>query len=133
MEKRERCYSFILSRMPHEITVNKLCPRFQDLPEGDYPMDWYHDEEADTSSTARPLVTPSAFTRIGSDYTETVVSAVDPMAATNERPRIMDDCKSSSSYPYPTKWGRYNMFSSCCDEDSAIIFTTGRLPDVNHP
>jgi hypothetical protein len=32
-----------------------------------------------------------------------------------------------SSYPYPTKWGRYNMFSSCCDKDSAIIFTTGRL------
>jgi hypothetical protein len=24
-------------------------------------------------------------------------------------------------------------FSSCCDKDSAIIFTTGRLPDVNHP
>jgi hypothetical protein len=22
-------------------------------------------------------------------------------------------------------------FSSCCDKDSAIIFTTGRLPDVN--
>jgi hypothetical protein len=35
----------------------------------------------------------------------------------------------SFSYPYPTKWGRYNMFS-CCDKDSAFIFTTGRLPDV---
>jgi hypothetical protein len=23
--------------------------------------------------------------------------------------------------------------SSCCDKDSAIIFTTGRLPDVNPP
>jgi hypothetical protein len=22
------------------------------------------------------------------------------------------------------------MYSSCCDKDSAIIFTTGRLPDV---
>jgi hypothetical protein len=22
-------------------------------------------------------------------------------------------------------------FSSCCDKDSAFIFTTGRLPDVN--
>jgi hypothetical protein len=33
----------------------------------------------------------------------------------------------SSSYPYPAKWGRYNMFSSCCDKDSAIIFTTGGL------
>jgi hypothetical protein len=38
-----------------------------------------------------------------------------------------------SSYPYPTKWGQYNMFSSCCDHVSAIIFTTGRLPDVNPP
>jgi hypothetical protein len=41
--------------------------------------------------------------------------------------------KSSSFYPYPTKWGRCNMFSSCCDKDSAIVFTTGRLPDVNRP
>jgi hypothetical protein len=24
-----------------------------------------------------------------------------------------------------TEWGRYNMFSSCCDKDSAIIFTNG--------
>jgi hypothetical protein len=24
-------------------------------------------------------------------------------------------------------------FSSCCDKDSAIVFTTGRLPDVNPP
>jgi hypothetical protein len=24
-------------------------------------------------------------------------------------------------------------FSSCCDKDSAIIFTTGRLPDVSPP
>jgi hypothetical protein len=39
----------------------------------------------------------------------------------------------SSSYPYPTKLGRYNMFSSRCDKDSAFIFTTGRLPDVNPP
>jgi hypothetical protein len=23
---------------------------------------------------------------------------------------------SSSSYLYPTKWGRYNLFSSCCDK-----------------
>jgi hypothetical protein len=36
------------------------------------------------------------------------------------------------SYPYPTKWGRYNMFSSCCD-NSAIVFTTRHLPDVNPP
>jgi hypothetical protein len=32
-----------------------------------------------------------------------------------------------------SNWGRYNMFSSCCDKDSAIVFTTGRLPDVNPP
>jgi hypothetical protein len=25
---------------------------------------------------------------------------------------------SSSSYPYLTKWGPYNMFSSCCEKDS---------------
>jgi hypothetical protein len=31
---------------------------------------------------------------------------------------------SSFSYPYPTKRG---------DKDSAIVFTTGRLPDVNPP
>jgi hypothetical protein len=37
----------------------------------------------------------------------------------------------SSSYPYPTKWGRY-MFSLYCDKDLAIIFTTG-VPDVNPP
>jgi hypothetical protein len=35
------------------------------------------------------------------------------------------------SYPSPTKWGLYNIFSSCCDKDSAIVFTTGLLPDVN--
>jgi hypothetical protein len=33
----------------------------------------------------------------------------------------------SSSYRYPTKWGRYSIFSSCCDKEWAIIFTTGRL------
>jgi hypothetical protein len=40
---------------------------------------------------------------------------------------------SSSFYTYPTKRGRYNMFSSCCDKDSAFIFTASRLPDVNPP
>jgi hypothetical protein len=29
---------------------------------------------------------------------------------------------SSSSYPYPTKWRQYNMFSICYDKDSAFIF-----------
>jgi hypothetical protein len=40
---------------------------------------------------------------------------------------------SSFSYPYPTKWGWYNMFFISCDKDSAIIFTTDRLPDGNPP
>jgi hypothetical protein len=40
---------------------------------------------------------------------------------------------SSSSYPYPTKWGRYNMFFTSCDKYSEIIFTIGRLPEVNPP
>jgi hypothetical protein len=40
---------------------------------------------------------------------------------------------SSFSYPYPAKWGGYNMFSLCCDKDSAIVITTGRLPVVNPP
>jgi hypothetical protein len=35
--------------------------------------------------------------------------------------------------PLSHKWGRYTMFSSCCDKESVIIFTTGRLPDVNAP
>jgi hypothetical protein len=46
---------------------------------------------------------------------------------------IAIDFESSSSYPYPIKWGRYNMLSSYCDKDSAYIFTTGCLPDVNPP
>jgi hypothetical protein len=25
------------------------------------------------------------------------------------------------SYSYPTKWGRYNIFLSCCDKDSAFF------------
>jgi hypothetical protein len=37
---------------------------------------------------------------------------------------------SSFSYLHPTKWGRCNMFSSCCDKDSAIVFTADRLADV---
>ncbi|KAM3963773.1 uncharacterized protein ACR2FA_002297 [Aphomia sociella] len=64
----------------------------QDL-EGEYPMDWYNDDEHDTLSTSKPIVgvTPSAFTRQDSEYRESVLSAVDPIAATNERPRILDD------------------------------------------
>jgi hypothetical protein len=39
---------------------------------------------------------------------------------------------SSCSYPFPTLSGvSATCFSSRCDKDSAIIFTTGRLPDVN--
>jgi hypothetical protein len=32
--------------------------------------------------------------------------------------------------PFPTISGVGTTFSSCCDKDSPIIFTTGRLPDV---
>jgi hypothetical protein len=40
--------------------------------------------------------------------------------------------RSASSYSFPIL-SRVGMtcFSSCCDKDSVIIFTTGRLPDVN--
>ncbi|XP_052755172.1 uncharacterized protein LOC113511509 [Galleria mellonella] len=65
----------------------------QDLVEGEYPMDWYPDDEHDGTSTSKPVigVTPSAFTRQDPEYQESVLSAVDPIAATNERPRILDD------------------------------------------
>jgi hypothetical protein len=34
--------------------------------------------------------------------------------------------------PFPALCGvGTTCFSSCCDKESAIIFTTGRLPDVN--
>jgi hypothetical protein len=39
-----------------------------------------------------------------------------------------------SSYPFPTLSGvGTTCFSSCYDKDSAIIFTTGRLSNVNPP
>jgi hypothetical protein len=41
---------------------------------------------------------------------------------------------SSSSYPYPTKWGRYNMFfHHVVIKIWQFFFTTGRLRDVNPP
>jgi hypothetical protein len=39
-------------------------------------------------------------------------------------------CFSSFFFPYPTKWGRYNMFSSCCDKDSAIVWPVACLPST---
>jgi hypothetical protein len=36
----------------------------------------------------------------------------------------------SSSYPFPALSG---IGTTCCDKDSAIMFTTGRLPYVNPP
>jgi hypothetical protein len=40
----------------------------------------------------------------------------------------------SYSYPFTTQSGvDTTCFSSCCDKHSAIIYTTGRLPDVNPP
>ncbi|XP_030026452.1 uncharacterized protein LOC115444709 isoform X2 [Manduca sexta] len=70
---------------------------FQDeleLPEGDYPndKDWDSDDDLDTGATMKPVldITPSGLTRLDA-YKDIVVSAVDPIAATNERPRILDD------------------------------------------
>ena len=57
----------------------------------DYPMD--SDDLADSSSTSKPQilgVTPSAITRPGPVKT-VVVSAVESIAATNARPRILED------------------------------------------
>ncbi|XP_059055497.1 uncharacterized protein LOC131849436 [Achroia grisella] len=65
----------------------------QDLVEGEYPMDWYPDDEQDTMSTSKPIIgiTPSAFTKQDPEYRDAVMSVVDPIVATNERPRILDD------------------------------------------
>ncbi|VVD05296.1 unnamed protein product [Leptidea sinapis] len=68
--------------------------------EGDYANDVGEDWdplEDDISSTSKPLlgVTPSAFTRLD-NYRHTIVSAVDPVAATKERPRILDDSYSTA-------------------------------------
>ncbi|PZC72711.1 hypothetical protein B5X24_HaOG210725 [Helicoverpa armigera] len=55
--------------------------------------DWDSDDLADSSSTSKPQilgVTPSAFTRTGPVKT-VVVSAVETIAATNARPRILED------------------------------------------
>jgi hypothetical protein len=46
---------------------------------------------------------------------------------------INSQIHSSSSYPYPLSGVGTKCFSSCCDKDSAIIFTPGHLPDVNPP
>ncbi|XP_050347322.1 uncharacterized protein LOC126771468 [Nymphalis io] len=69
----------------------------QDLGDGDYANDvgeeWDPLEE-DSSSTSRPLlgVTPSAFTRLDVSRHTTL----DPVAATNERPRILEDSHSTA-------------------------------------
>ncbi|CAG4949551.1 unnamed protein product [Colias eurytheme] len=71
-----------------------------ELSDGDYANDvgeeWDPIED-DISSTAKPMlgVTPSAFTRLDG-YRHTIVSAVDPIAATNERPRILDDSQATA-------------------------------------
>ncbi|CAK1600587.1 unnamed protein product [Parnassius mnemosyne] len=67
----------------------------QDLGDGDYAMDgsedWDPIDDPDTSTSKPGAVVPSAITRTDSGYREVVVSAVDPVAATYERPRILDD------------------------------------------
>ncbi|CAH2077134.1 unnamed protein product, partial [Iphiclides podalirius] len=66
----------------------------QDLGEGDYAMDgedWHPLDDPEVSTFKPGSVVPSAITKIDSGYREVVLSAVDPVAATNERPRILDD------------------------------------------
>ncbi|KAJ2950284.1 hypothetical protein O0L34_g11648 [Tuta absoluta] len=83
-----------------------------DIPEIEYPMDippedgtgW--DDLDIEGSTAKPVVTPSPYIRLDNiqqhsqqllndDYSREFVSAVDPVAATSERPRILDSAKLS--------------------------------------
>lgn len=55
--------------------------------------DWDSDDLPDSSSTSKPQilgVTPSAMSRLGPVKT-VVVSAAETIAATNARPRILDD------------------------------------------
>lgn len=64
----------------------------KDLSEGDYlnDKDWETEEEV-TFSTSKPLLgtMPSAFTK--TTYKKTIISAAEPIALTNERPRILDE------------------------------------------
>lgn len=68
----------------------------QDRDTEDYNNDGEGEEwdpiEDEAGSTSRPIVgvTPSAFTRLD---TRDPIDFIDPIAATNERPRILDDCK----------------------------------------
>ncbi|XP_045768244.1 uncharacterized protein LOC123869390 [Maniola jurtina] len=92
-----------------EIQQMKDEDKSERLTDGDYDGDWPDDEQDletdgdyhndgeewdplddDTGSTSRPIVgvTPSAFTRLD---TREPIDYVDPIAATNERPRILDD------------------------------------------
>ncbi|XP_026733246.1 uncharacterized protein LOC113497749 [Trichoplusia ni] len=91
-----------LQRMKEEVSEQEYSDAawddedLPDLAEGDYPMDgndndndWDSEDLADSSATSKPVlgVTPSAFTR-----TATVkVSAAETIAATNARPRILDE------------------------------------------
>ncbi|XP_045516058.1 uncharacterized protein LOC123709025 isoform X1 [Pieris brassicae] len=103
-----------------EEQLRGLVREFQEMKEErsekiieDYKDDWTDDDDGDyanddaeewdpiedeISSTSKPLlnlgVTPSAFTRLDG-YRHTIVSAVDPIAATNERPRILDDSQAT--------------------------------------
>ncbi|XP_004929408.2 uncharacterized protein LOC101742944 [Bombyx mori] len=64
----------------------------KDLSEGDYlnDKDWETEDEV-TFSTSKPLLgtMPSAFTK--TTYKKTIISAAEPIALTNERPRILDE------------------------------------------
>jgi hypothetical protein len=41
--------------------------------------------------------------------------------------------KHSFLFPIPLKGVGTTCFSSCCDKDSAFLFTASRLPEVNPP
>ncbi|XP_053613128.1 uncharacterized protein LOC128676801 [Plodia interpunctella] len=91
----------------------------------DYPMDdLYNDEESDPAVTDKPAgVTPSAFTRKDAEYRdaeyrELLVSAADPIAATNQRPKILN---SSSLNPAERNALRRAIFTNM-----ATVIRTGK-------
>ncbi|XP_013187125.1 uncharacterized protein LOC106132305 [Amyelois transitella] len=94
----------------------------------EYPMDdLYNDEEPDPASTSKPVgITPSAFTRKDAEYRdaeyrELLVSAADPIAATNERPKILN---SSSLTPAERNALRRAIFTNM-----ATVIRTGKCHD----
>ncbi|XP_013181542.1 PREDICTED: uncharacterized protein LOC106127824 isoform X2 [Papilio xuthus] len=72
----------------------------QDLSDVDYASDgegWELMDDPESSTLKGGVVVPSAITRQDGSFREVVISAVDPVAATNERPRILDDSNLTAS------------------------------------